>query len=205
MNIVVDTSVLIAVLTAEPEKQKLINLTRGTDLLAPASVHWEIGNALAAMLKRKRITDDQIPAVLEAYNRIPIRFIDINLAASLQIAAEYDLYAYDAYIITCARENRCSLISLDKALMPGSLKCAGRCFGGFSMKEYTYSEARQKLSAVLDEAKREGAVRIRRRDGQAFVLKSEHDPRSPLDVKGLNLNISREEIVEYIREGRRQI
>jgi antitoxin Phd len=72
------------------------------------------------------------------------------------------------------------------------------------MKEYTYSEARQKLSAVLDEAKREGAVRIRRRDGQVFVLKSEQGVRSPLDVKGLNLNISREEIVEYIREGRRK-
>ena len=72
------------------------------------------------------------------------------------------------------------------------------------MKEYTYSEARQKLAAVLDEAKREGAVRIRRRDGQVFILNSEHDTRSPLDVKGLNLDISREEIVEYIREGRRK-
>ena len=73
------------------------------------------------------------------------------------------------------------------------------------MKEYTYSEARQKLSAVLDEAKRDGAVRIRRRDGQVFVLKSELNPGSPLDVTSLNLNISREEIVEYIQEGRRKI
>jgi hypothetical protein len=73
------------------------------------------------------------------------------------------------------------------------------------MKEYTYSEARQKLSAVLDEAKREGAVRIRRRDGQVFVLKSEFSGRSPLDVKGPDLGISREEIVEFIREGRRKV
>ena len=58
------------------------------------------------------------------------------------------------------------------------------------MKEYTYSEARQKLSTVLDEAKREGAIRIRRRDGQAFILKSEVKPQSPLDVKGLDLDIS---------------
>jgi predicted nucleic acid-binding protein len=121
MKIVVDTSVLIAVLIGETEKQNLINLTRGTELLAPASVHWEVGNALAAMLKRKRITDDQITAVLKEYNQIPIRFIDISLATSLQIAAEYDLYAYDAYIITCARENHCSLISLDKALCKAAL------------------------------------------------------------------------------------
>ena len=60
------------------------------------------------------------------------------------------------------------------------------------MREYTYSEARQKLSTVLDEAKREGAIRIRRRDGQAFVLRSELNLRSPLDIKGLNLNITLE-------------
>jgi antitoxin Phd len=72
------------------------------------------------------------------------------------------------------------------------------------MREYTYSEARQKLSAVLDEAKREGAIRIRRRDGQAFVLRSELNLRSPLDIKGIKLNITREEIVEFIQEGRKK-
>ena len=116
MNIVVDTSVLMAVLIGEPEKQKLINLTRGTDLIAPPSVHWEIGNALAAMLKRKRITADQISVILGTYSQIPIRFVDVNLAASLRIASKYDLYAYDAYIITCAQDSHCGLISLDKAL-----------------------------------------------------------------------------------------
>ena len=34
------------------------------------------------------------------------------------------------------------------------------------MKVYTYSEARQRLASVLDAAQRDGAVRIRRRDGQ---------------------------------------
>ena len=31
------------------------------------------------------------------------------------------------------------------------------------MKEYTYSEARQRLAALLERARREGAVRIRRK------------------------------------------
>jgi predicted nucleic acid-binding protein len=116
MNVVVDTSVFIAVIVNEAEKSKLIKMTAGMDLLAPASVHWEIGNALAAMLKRSRITSDQIGTILEAYNRIPVRFVDIGLEASMRLVAAFDLYAYDAYIITCALENRCSLISLDKAL-----------------------------------------------------------------------------------------
>jgi prevent-host-death family protein len=38
------------------------------------------------------------------------------------------------------------------------------------MKTYTYTEARQKLAALLDQARREGRVQIRRRDGQLFVL-----------------------------------
>jgi antitoxin (DNA-binding transcriptional repressor) of toxin-antitoxin stability system len=73
------------------------------------------------------------------------------------------------------------------------------------MKEYTYSEARQRFSSVLDEAKRKGAVRIRRRDGQVFVLSPEKSAKSPLDVLGINLNLGREEIVELIRAGRRTV
>jgi antitoxin (DNA-binding transcriptional repressor) of toxin-antitoxin stability system len=73
------------------------------------------------------------------------------------------------------------------------------------MKEYTYSEARQRFSSVLDEAKRKGAVRIRRRDGQVFVLSPEKSAKSPLDVLGISLNLGREEIVELIRAGRRKV
>ena len=38
---------------------------------------------------------------------------------------------------------------------------------------YTCSQARQKLSEVLDEALKEGEVRIRRKDGRMFIIKSE--------------------------------
>jgi antitoxin (DNA-binding transcriptional repressor) of toxin-antitoxin stability system len=71
------------------------------------------------------------------------------------------------------------------------------------MKEFTYSEARERFSSLLDRAKKEGAVRIRRRDGQVFVLRPEKSAKSPLDVPGLNLNLDREEIVELVRAGRR--
>lgn len=36
------------------------------------------------------------------------------------------------------------------------------------MKSYTYSEARGIFATVLEEAKRDGAVEIRRRDGTVF-------------------------------------
>ncbi len=117
LNVAVDTSVILAVLTTEPERGKIVGLTENADLLAPSSVHWEVGNALSAMLKRRRLTADQVREVLAAYERIPIRFVDVDLADSLRIAAESNLYAYDAYVIACARDQRCALISLDRGLL----------------------------------------------------------------------------------------
>ena len=71
------------------------------------------------------------------------------------------------------------------------------------MNTYTYTEARQKLAALLDQAAKYGEVRIRRRDGRVFVIRPEQRTGSPLDVPGLDLKLSREEILESIREGRR--
>lgn len=73
------------------------------------------------------------------------------------------------------------------------------------MKEFTYSEARQQFSALLERAGREGAVRIRRRDGRLFVLRPEQRSGSPLDVPGLDLNVSPTDIVAAIHESRRTV
>ncbi len=71
------------------------------------------------------------------------------------------------------------------------------------MNIYTYTEARQKLATLLNRALEEGEVLIKRRDGQVFVLKPQSRVDSPLDVGGVNLNITATEIVNFIREGRR--
>ena len=71
------------------------------------------------------------------------------------------------------------------------------------MVVYTYSEARQKLASLLDQVLREGEVRIKRRDGQVFVIKPETEQGSPFDVPGIDLEISATEIVEFVQEGRR--
>jgi hypothetical protein len=70
------------------------------------------------------------------------------------------------------------------------------------MKEYTYSEARQRLSSLLNSARKDGAARIRRRDGQRFIARPEIQNKSPLDVPALNLQIDREDLVEIMRSSR---
>ena len=71
------------------------------------------------------------------------------------------------------------------------------------MKEYTYSEARPRFAAILERARREGAVRIRRKDGTVFVLQPEAQQGSPLNVPAVKLKLTRDEVVDLVREGRR--
>lgn len=116
MAVVIDTSALIAVLVGESERDGLIAATMGVELVAPASVHWEIGNALSALHRRRRLTLAQGQRALEAYGAIPIRFLEVDLALALEIAVEHRLYAYDAYLITCALSQRAPLLTLDQSL-----------------------------------------------------------------------------------------
>ena len=122
MSIVVDTSVIIAVLTNEKNKNKLIKATRGKELTAPIALHWEIGNAFSAMLKRKRITLDLAKQAIGYYSQIPIKLQEISLSKSIEIANAFSIYAYDAYFLECARVNNASLISLDDKLVLAAKK-----------------------------------------------------------------------------------
>jgi antitoxin Phd len=71
------------------------------------------------------------------------------------------------------------------------------------MKVYTYSEARQRLASLLDQARREGQVQIRRRDGQIFVLQPVTTTRSPLDVPGVPARLPSGELEAILEESRR--
>jgi prevent-host-death family protein len=71
------------------------------------------------------------------------------------------------------------------------------------MKSYSYSEARGNFSTVLDEAERDGAVEIRRRDGTVFrILPLRKSKASPLEVKGVKLEVSAADLVAIVRKGR---
>ncbi len=113
MNLTVDTSVIMAVILNEPSKAALVDATEGTELLAAASLHWEVGSALSALFKKRRIDLAQARAALESYERIPLRIAEVELGASLALADAYRVYAYDAYVIECARSYQTPLLSLD--------------------------------------------------------------------------------------------
>ena len=70
------------------------------------------------------------------------------------------------------------------------------------MRMFTDSEAREDLESLLEIAQRDGAVGIRHKDGKSYKLQPLDLKGSPLDVGSVKIDITAEEIVEIVREGR---
>jgi predicted nucleic acid-binding protein len=116
MKIVADTNAFLAVALEEPEKAKIIQLTKGHDLVAPEVLPFEIGNALTAMLKRHTLDTDQVISVWDTVQTIPVEFFRVDIRVALELATRCNIYAYDAYFLECAIRLRCPLLTLDRSL-----------------------------------------------------------------------------------------
>lgn len=73
------------------------------------------------------------------------------------------------------------------------------------MRVCTFSNARQHLSSVLNEAQLPGTAYITRKDGSRFTIMPDNPQRSPLDVPGVQTDITREDIIKAIRESRERL
>ncbi len=70
------------------------------------------------------------------------------------------------------------------------------------MKVFTYSEARQNLSKLLNIAQKE-EVEIQRRDGSTFSLMSKRKKaKSPFDVSGIKTKATMKDVLSAVRESR---
>jgi prevent-host-death family protein len=69
------------------------------------------------------------------------------------------------------------------------------------MKVYTYSEARQRLTHVLDIARNEEVV-IKRKGGETFSVIFRKDKKSPFDVPGIQTKATTKDILAAVRESR---
>jgi predicted nucleic acid-binding protein len=116
VNIVIDTNIVLAVVLEEPERDRIVELSQGCGLVAPAVLPYEIGNALTAMMKKAIIAGDELPAVWNAIQKIPVDLRAVDISAALQIAAGFGIYAYDAYFLECAASLRAPVLTLDRGM-----------------------------------------------------------------------------------------
>jgi predicted nucleic acid-binding protein len=115
MDIVADASTFLSVALEEPGYHALIEKTLGKLIVSPEVLPYEIANALIAGKKRKRhqLTDKDIHLAYARSQRIPVRLVQIRIDEALKLALRWNIYAYDAYYLQCARENELPLLSLD--------------------------------------------------------------------------------------------
>lgn len=116
MDIVIDTSALIAVIVGEPERNRIIKATTSNTLIGPGSIPWEICNAFSVMFKQKRLTLDEAKKGLSIFESIPIRYIESDFMETLKLSKKSNNYAYDAYFLDCAIRYKAPLLTLDQKL-----------------------------------------------------------------------------------------
>jgi predicted nucleic acid-binding protein len=117
VEIIADANLFLSVLLNEPEKKRIISLTSDAELLSPEVLPFDIGNALSAMYKRKRLDLSQCNKVLQQFQSIPIRLVKINLENALSISLENNIYAYDAYYLDIAMRLGKPLMTLDYKML----------------------------------------------------------------------------------------
>jgi predicted nucleic acid-binding protein len=113
MNILLDASAIMSIILNEPNKEIVIKLTRGSMLLSPAMISYEIGNALISLYKRHKLKENEVIDAYNDFKQIPIRTLDIDMEKALKISCKYNVYAYDAYYLETAKRLKLPLITFD--------------------------------------------------------------------------------------------
>lgn len=116
MEIVADTNIFLAVALDEPEKARIVQLTSGVSATAPEILHYEIGNALSAMVKRRKLSQAQALKAEQSAAGIAVRLARVDVHNALQLALTHDIYAYDAYFLKCALDLSLPLLTLDQRM-----------------------------------------------------------------------------------------
>ncbi|WP_447969901.1 type II toxin-antitoxin system VapC family toxin [Nitrospira sp. M1] len=68
------------------------------------------------MLKQKQLTLKEVLLAFEVIRTIPVRLVSADIRHAVKLAAEYNIYAYDAYFLQCALYLSCPLLTLDKRM-----------------------------------------------------------------------------------------
>ena len=103
----------MAIILNEPNKDVVIKLTKGSTLLSPEIISYEIGNALISLYKRHKLQEKDVIDAYHDFMKIPIRTLDVDIERALKISCKYNIYAYDAYYLETAKRMKLPLITFD--------------------------------------------------------------------------------------------
>ena len=116
MNMVIDTSAIIASVMRGPERDALAEAASGHVLIAPGYVRWEVCQALSVMIRQKGIDVVEARRGMEILDNIPLRYVDVDMAQVLSIASRMKGVAADAFLLETAIRYNAPLLTLDRSL-----------------------------------------------------------------------------------------
>ncbi len=116
MNMVIDTSAILAALMRDSERDALTEAASGHELIAPDYIRWEICNIISVMIRQKGIDAGEARKGMEILEQIPIRYVDVDLTQVLSIAARMKGVAADAFFLETALRYNAPLLTVDRSL-----------------------------------------------------------------------------------------
>ena len=116
MNMVIDTSAIIASVMRGPERDALVEAASGHVLIAPGFVRWEVCQALSVMIRQKGIDVAEARRGMEILDNIPLRYVDVDMSQVLSIASRMKGVAGDAFLLETAIRYNAPLLTLDRSL-----------------------------------------------------------------------------------------
>jgi predicted nucleic acid-binding protein len=113
---VVDASALGALLFGEPDGAAVADRLRGTELIAPALLSFEVANVCLKKMRRHPEQRDALMLAFGMLDRMEIGVVEIDRGEALILAERSGLTAYDASYLWLARRTRSELVTLDRRL-----------------------------------------------------------------------------------------
>jgi predicted nucleic acid-binding protein len=113
---VVDASALIALIFIEAEADLIDDRIAGVDLAAPTLLGFEMANACRTKLRRNPGQRNALLTQFLSYFAMPIDIREVDLLATLSLAEQFNLTAYDASYLWLAQQLNAELVTLDRQL-----------------------------------------------------------------------------------------
>jgi predicted nucleic acid-binding protein len=113
--LVVDASVINALLFDEPEREEARSRMQGKQLYAPQLLDYEVVN-VAVHKVRRGLPAQAAETALRLYESTDIRLLDADACELLALADRYKLTAYDAAYLWVAAELKAPLATFDRKL-----------------------------------------------------------------------------------------
>lgn len=117
VKVIADANIFLAVALEEPEKESIINSTKNVELASPKILSFELSNALSRLKRRNLISTEETLRSWHIIQYIPVELLSIDCGKTLKLALDMNIYAYDAYYLTCAISNELPLLTLDKGMI----------------------------------------------------------------------------------------